>query len=318
MIKEHNYFNEKSMKPYTIRIFVQDGDPEGIRIADKMNWTGMGIAFPRNKLQEFKKLEKTSRPGVYVLVGYSEDEENDLPTVYVGEAEDISTRLSNHESNKDFWDRAIVFVSESDALNKAHVKWLEHKLVERAFSIKMCRIENKTVPTAPTLSMHELADIQSFLDEMLSICPLLNLRVFEKSKPVSINKKEKEFPNRPEVGALFINDTVIVPAREDGFKKVFLGEGCWYAIRISGGKLDKIKYIAAYQSSPISAITHYAPVKSIEPFGDTGKYKLNFSESAKAITPIPIGDAPSGAMQGPRYTSLEKLLRAKSVMEAVG
>lgn len=33
--------------PFTIRIFVPDGDPEGIRIIDRMNWTGTGIVFPR-------------------------------------------------------------------------------------------------------------------------------------------------------------------------------------------------------------------------------------------------------------------------------
>ena len=50
------------MKAYTIRIFVQDGDPEGIRFADKMNWTGMGIAFPRNKWTELKKQDVIKRP----------------------------------------------------------------------------------------------------------------------------------------------------------------------------------------------------------------------------------------------------------------
>ncbi|MCA3627754.1 MAG: hypothetical protein IOC49_10995 [Methylobacterium sp.] len=33
--------------PYTIRIYVKDGDPEGVRLIDQMNWTGKGIVFPR-------------------------------------------------------------------------------------------------------------------------------------------------------------------------------------------------------------------------------------------------------------------------------
>ena len=66
-------------------------------------------------------------------------------------------------------------------------------------------------------------------------------------------------------------DTVIVPAQSEGFKRVFLGENVWYAIRIGGGMLSRIKYIAAYQSAPIRAITHYATVKQIEPYGDEGK-----------------------------------------------
>lgn len=82
--------------------------------------------------------------------------------------------------------------------------------------------------------------------------------------------------------------------------------------------LSKIKYIAAYQSQPVSAVTHVAPVARIEPYGDSGKYKLIFSEPAKPIGPIPFGNAPLGAMQGPRYTTYEKLQKAKTVMDLVG
>ena len=102
---------------------------------------------------------------------------------------------------------------------------------------------------------------------------------------------------------------------EEGFHNVFLGENCWYAIRISGGKLNKIKYIAGYQTNPVSAITHYAEVESIEPYGDGGKYKLNFSGPAKEIEPIPFGNAPTGTMQGPRYTTIDRLLEAKQLMD---
>src|SRR5271157_2649345 len=113
-------------------------------------------------------------------------------------------------------------------------------------------------------------------------------------------------------------DTIIVPAQKDGFEKVFLGQDCWYAIRISEDMLDKIKYIAAYQTQPVSAVTHYAPVDRIEPYGEGGKYKLVFSEKAKAIAPIPFGDAPQGAMQGPRYTTFAQLMAAKKLTELTG
>jgi len=116
-------------------------------------------------------------------------------------------------------------------------------------------------------------------------------------------------------GAASELDTIIVPAQKEGFDRVFVGENCWYAIRISGGMLMKIKYIAAYQTQPISAVTHFAPVSRIEPYGDGGKYKLVFTEPAKEIGPIPYGDAPMGSMQGPRYTSLEKLKSANKLTD---
>jgi hypothetical protein len=52
--------------------------------------------------------------------------------------------------------------------------------------------------------------------------------------------------------------------------------------------LDTIKYIAGYQTAPISAITHYAHVERIESYGDNNKYKVIFYQPAKALDkPIP-------------------------------
>ena len=110
-------------------------------------------------------------------------------------------------------------------------------------------------------------------------------------------------------------DLIIVPAKKEGFDEVFIGMNCWYAIRIAGGKLNQIKYIAAYQSAPITAITHVAEVESIEPYGDTGKYKVNFKSPAKEIKHVPFGDAKSGSMQGTRYSTYEKLVGANQLSD---
>ena len=112
-------------------------------------------------------------------------------------------------------------------------------------------------------------------------------------------------------------DTIVVPARDEGFKETFIGENCWYSIRIHGSMIPKIKHIAAYRVAPKSAITHVAPVKSIEPWKDTNKYILHFSEPAREIHPIKL--VPKGKVKAPqnaRYTSLERLMAAKNLDEA--
>lgn len=307
--------------PFTIRIFVPDGDPEGVRIIDRMNWTGRGVVFPRSKWDDMRKRPDLAKTGVYILVGYKGGEDNalqgvedDLLTVYIGQADGVGNRIESHIQKKDFWTWGIVFVSTSGDLNRAHVTWLEYALIYRAQQAKSCHLDNGNVPQEPALSEAEKADIQGFLKEMLRILPLAGLRVFESPKPVA-SPKATDHPG-PVLSHGF--DTIIVPAQKDGFEKVFLGEDCWYAIRISGGMLDKIKYIAGYQTAPTSAITHYAPVDRIEPYGESGKYRLIFSEKAKAIGPIPLGDAPAGSMQGPRYATFEKLKTASKVSELVG
>ena len=112
-------------------------------------------------------------------------------------------------------------------------------------------------------------------------------------------------------------DTIVVPAREEGFKDVFLRENCWYSIRIHSSMIPKIKYIAAYQSAPVSAITHVAKVQKIEQWKDTSKYVLKFENSAEPIGPINLVSKGSvKAPQAPRYTSFERLQHAKSLDEA--
>jgi hypothetical protein len=70
------------------------------------------------------------------------------------------------------------------------------------------------------------------------------------------------------------------------------------------------------QTAPIKAVTHYARVERIEPYGDDGKYRLVFAEPATLLPqPIPFADAPEASMRSPRYTSLAALLSAKRVTD---
>lgn len=300
--------------PFTIRIFVPDGDPEGVRIIDRMNWTGLGIVFPRTKWPEVRQRPEFQRTGIYILVGYKAGAD-ELPTLYIGQADGVRPRIDSHHQSKDFWDWCITFVSASGGLNRAHVTWLEYALINRAAQTKRCYLDNGNAPQEPGLTEAEKADTQGFLKEILQILPLVGLRAFEFPKAVATPMVSTAAP--PIITHPHKPDTILVPAQKDGFEKVFIGQDCWYAIRIAGGMLDKIKYIAAYQSQPVSAITHYAPVARIEPYGEDGKYKLIFSEKAKPIGPIPFGDATPGAMQGPRYTTFERLQNAKKLGDLV-
>jgi hypothetical protein len=250
---------------------------------------------------------------VYVLVGYK-GEADELPTLYISQADGVRNRIDSHFQGKEFWNWAVVFVSGNNGLNRAHVTWLEYALIRRAQEAGRSHLDNGVAPQEPGLSESEKADTQGFLKEILQILPLVGLRAFEMPKAVAT--PSASVTAGPVPRARREKDTVIVPAQKEGFERVFLGEDCWYAIRVSGGMLPKIKYIAAYQIQPVSAVTHYAPVDRIEPYGEEGKYRLIFSAKAKPLEhPIPYGDAPSGAMQGPRYTSFERLMAASKLAD---
>jgi hypothetical protein len=301
---------------FTIRIFVPDGDPEGVRIVDRMTSTGVAIAFPRDHWPRVKSRSEFAKAGVYVLVGYVGDD--DLPTLYIGQGDGTRPRIDSHFEHKDFWNWGVAFCSKAaDAgLNRAHITWLEHALVKRAEEAGRSRLDNGNSPQEPGLSESDKADVKVFLKEILQILPLVGLRAFEIPTAVAepaVTGASMTVPARKRDET----DTIIVPAQKEGFDRVFLGENAWWAIRIAGGMLPKIKYIAAYQTRPVMAVTHVAPVARIEPYGEEGKYKVVFSEPAREIKPIPFADAPTGSMQGPRYTTHAKLLAAKTVKDLI-
>lgn len=171
-------------QPFSIKIFCPEGSPSGLRIISKSHWDGCGVVCPRALLPEAKIRNEFLKTGVYVLVGPSE--ESDLPKIYVGEGDPVGPRLDthNHDLNKDFWTWLIFFTATNGGLNKAHVQYLEARLIQYAKEAKRANVENQNVPQLPTLSEADRSDTESFLFDMMSIFPLAGLNVFEKGMQI--------------------------------------------------------------------------------------------------------------------------------------
>src|SRR4051794_18483171 len=108
---------------FSIRIFLPDGTPDGLRVAEKSNWTGRAVVCPRSQFADAKARPEFGKAGVYVLRGPSE--EGGLSTLYVGEGDPARPRLESHNARKDFWTSLVLFTSKDETLNKAHVQYLE-------------------------------------------------------------------------------------------------------------------------------------------------------------------------------------------------
>ncbi|MCG7853135.1 MAG: GIY-YIG nuclease family protein [Methanosarcinaceae archaeon] len=174
-------------KPYSIKIFLPGGDPDGLRIIEKSNWSGVGLVIPRPLFGAGKQRKEIARTGVYVLFG--PPEESGLPRVYVGEGDPIRPRLEQHAAKKDFWTSCIAFTSKDENLNKAHVQYLEARLIALATQSKRCVLDNGNAPTLPSLSEADAADSEGFLAEMLLCFPVLGLGVFSTPSSVKVPGK---------------------------------------------------------------------------------------------------------------------------------
>lgn len=191
-------------RPYSIKIFLPGGDPDGLRTIEKSNWSGAGIVVPRALIGEARQRRELARTGVYVLVG--PPEESGLPPVYIGEGDPIRPRLEQHAAKKDFWTTCVAFTSKEENLNKAHVQFLESRLVDIAKRNKRCLLDNGNVPTLPSLSESDAADAEGFLAEMLLCLPTLGINVFTvgatpaprsiapTSRPRASKRKDPSFP----------------------------------------------------------------------------------------------------------------------------
>ncbi len=315
------------LEPFSIRIFAPNGESDFLKI-DRFGWSGKVIAFPRNKWSEISSHDREfDQSGVYILIGNDDEadvEDAEVSKIYVGQGGVVHGRIDKHIEEKSFWHRGVVFISTGDILNRAHITWLEAQLIKRAKEIGLCTLDNRNEPQEPELAEPGKADIQSFYNEILRILPLVNIHVFEDPKIVAnpgITSPHKYSDDNEMV--------VVVPANvrdNEGvtrFRSAFLGENernehCWFSIRIHSSRLDKIRYIAVYQSSPTSAVTHYAPVDKIESYGDSGKYKLVFAEPASKMA-VPIENKGDGiAPRSPFYTTLTKLKSAKTLADIYG
>jgi hypothetical protein len=163
--------------PFSLRIFVADGDPDGLRIVERFNASARAVVFPRALLPQVKVRPELQQTGVYLLLGPRPDGEGAL--LYVGAGDPIRPRIESHYAQKDFWTRAIGFVAVGGLLNKAHVQFLEARLIALARAAKRVPLDNGNFPGEPTLSEADRADMEVFLSHMLGMLPVLGVHAFE-------------------------------------------------------------------------------------------------------------------------------------------
>lgn len=174
--------------PFSLRIFVADGDPDGLRTVERSNWNGKALIFPRVIYTQIRSRQEFNLPGVYLLLG----PRNDGVTgemLYVGEGDPVKPRFEDHFANREFWQYAVFFVAGPGQLNKAQVQFLEAQLISRAKTAKIVLLDNVKSETEPTLSEADRADMEVFLHIMLGMLPVLRIHAFEQSPNSGVTGK---------------------------------------------------------------------------------------------------------------------------------
>lgn len=161
------------MPSATIKIFLVHGDPKRLRIAELSNWTGKAVAGPRSEFDGVLSREESDNSGVYFLTG--SDPESGRPAIYVGEAENIRDRIRTH-LQKDFWNQAVYFISKDQNLTKAHIRYLEGRLIERARQVRRAIVKNGQSSGA-RLPESDREDMDIFLEKINQLLPVLGVEL---------------------------------------------------------------------------------------------------------------------------------------------
>lgn len=172
----------------TIRLFLVDGTSNGLTTAELSNWTGIGVKVPRIKVKEYSSRTEFQKPGVYILIGKGDNNEE---AAYIGEAEIVYERLAHHISHKDFWNEVLFFGSKDKYLNKASVKYLENRLHELALATGRYKIDQNT-PTRSELSEAEQAELEEFLANIKVLTAALGYKIFEALSETVETRETKE------------------------------------------------------------------------------------------------------------------------------
>jgi hypothetical protein len=162
------------MATATIRIYLAHGDPKRLRTAELSNWTGKAVAGPRSEFEDVLARAESEKSGIYLLTGT--DPETGTPAIYIGEAENIRSRIKSHV-DKDFWNQAIYFVSKDENLTKAHIRYLEGRLIELSRAAARALVTNGQSSGAK-LPESDREDMEVFLEKMCQLLPVLGVDLF--------------------------------------------------------------------------------------------------------------------------------------------
>lgn len=170
------------MPSATIKIFLAHGDPKRLRTAELSNWTGQAVAGPRSEFESVLAREESHKSGIYFLTGT--DPETGTSAVYIGEAESVRERVKSH-LDKDFWNQIVFFTSKDENLTKAHIRYLEGRLIEQSKQAGRAQVKNGQSSGA-RLPESDREDMEIFLEKIHQLLPVLGVEVLVPTTPTAV------------------------------------------------------------------------------------------------------------------------------------
>jgi predicted GIY-YIG superfamily endonuclease len=177
------------MQSKTLKLFLPQGEIAGIICAEISNFTGSVLTVPRTQLGYLEEREEIKSSGIYILRG-SESHQANQTAIYIGRSDNIYGRLKQHkeDKSKSFWDRAAIIFSKDLNLTQSHIHYLENKLIELAIAAQQSIVTNRRTIDLPYLSESDIADVDSFLEQIRLLLSVVDFNYFESREKLQANE----------------------------------------------------------------------------------------------------------------------------------
>ena len=179
-----------STTPKTIQIFLPGGDPRGIRVAEITTRIVQVIEVPRSLLADFLKMPESNQVALYFLFGESEDGAEQK--VYLGQTGDVRARLTKHNKEKDFWERALVLISRTNSLTQTHALFLEWHCLQAARKAGRYADENGNSGSKPHTPAPLEADCMEIFETGQALLSTLGYPIFDPVAKTDTAAKHQE------------------------------------------------------------------------------------------------------------------------------
>ena len=184
-----------------LEMIYYNGQPDGIRSVRRYLSTMTSYVIPRPLLSEAKKLSGINRPGIYYLI--SENDDNKIAQIYIGQTRNGVSRLDDHNRSKDFWNKAIMFLADSKTFSLDMISGLEAFAIGQAIEAKRYKVEN-TVNPKYEIDEYDLPLIEEVYEEIKFIMATQGYKM-ENSK-ATLNEANILHTTRNGVHALGVYD----------------------------------------------------------------------------------------------------------------
>lgn len=165
----------------TVTTYLIDGNPKGTQYSFISNKICQMFVVPRSNLSYLNEQEKLQKPAFYILIG---EDEATKPQAYIGETENFKERVKDHDSKKEFWHKALIFVSKGEDMTKADVQYLEYKAIAEAKKANTFVLsENKQIPKTPNLPEHQRDAMDEFFEDVKFLASFIGCNIFDIAQP---------------------------------------------------------------------------------------------------------------------------------------